>query len=174
MNRFMKSFLIPVIVFFGVGFVGYKGIMYEVSRIQHDPINTGYITIAQRDSELNCLAQNVYAESGVADAEGKIAVAQVTLNRVKSGKFASGVCNVIFQKSQFSWTNDKPKAFFRVNKKVYEESKVAAQKVLMEGYTLPSLKNATYYYADYISKPSWANKMTEVAHIGHHIFYAAN
>jgi hypothetical protein len=33
--------------------------------------------------------------------EGKVAVAQVTLNRVESGKFANTVCGVVYQKNVF-------------------------------------------------------------------------
>jgi spore germination cell wall hydrolase CwlJ-like protein len=43
-----------------------------------------------------------------------------------------------------------------------------AKKVLLEGFRLPSLKNALYYHADYIN-PGWHKP--QVAHIGHHIFY---
>jgi spore germination cell wall hydrolase CwlJ-like protein len=45
---------------------------------------------------------------------------------------------------------------------------IAAKKVLLEDYRLPSLKNALYYHADYVH-PGW--KKEQVAKIGHHIFY---
>ena len=43
-----------------------------------------------------------------------------------------------------------------------------AKKVLLEGFRLPSMKNALYYHADYVNI-QW-NK-PEIARIGHHIFY---
>jgi hypothetical protein len=45
---------------------------------------------------------------------------------------------------------------------------IAAQKVLLEDYRLPSLQEALYYHADYIN-PNWGKQ--KVAKIGHHIFY---
>jgi spore germination cell wall hydrolase CwlJ-like protein len=44
-----------------------------------------------------------------------------------------------------------------------------AKKVLLEGFRLPSLKDALYFHADYVN-PGWPN-MTRVAQIGNHIFY---
>ena len=43
--------------------------------------------------EFECMARNVYHEAGVENNAGKIAVAQVTLNRVKSKKWGKGVCD---------------------------------------------------------------------------------
>ena len=98
------------------------------------------------------------------------------MNRVNSGKFPGDVCRTIFQKSvvydkvicQFSWACDREVKFNAVNKANYEQSVIAAQKVLMENYRLPSLDKALYYHGDYID-PHWGKK--PVAHIGHHIFY---
>jgi spore germination cell wall hydrolase CwlJ-like protein len=135
------------------------------------------ITAAVRERQLGCLAKNIYHEAGSEPFEGKIAVAQVTMNRTESGKFPGDVCQTIYQKNvvyekvicQFSWVCDRS----IVDKKVagttnYQESMIAAQKVLLEDYRLPGLKDALYYHADYID-PKWGK--TKVAKIGHHIFY---
>jgi spore germination cell wall hydrolase CwlJ-like protein len=44
----------------------------------------------------------------------------------------------------------------------------AAKKVLLEGFRLPSLKDALYYHADYVN-PGW--KRARITQIGRHIFY---
>ena len=49
-------------------------------------------------NEVQCLAENIYFEAASESFEGKLAVAQVTLNRVNSGKFAKTVCGVVKQK----------------------------------------------------------------------------
>jgi spore germination cell wall hydrolase CwlJ-like protein len=98
------------------------------------------------------------------------------MNRVASGKFPDDVCQTIYQKNvfyervicQFSWTCDRSLKFKPVNPDNYDQSMIAAQKVLLENYRLPSLSNALFYHADYIN-PKW-NK-TQVAKIGRHIFY---
>jgi spore germination cell wall hydrolase CwlJ-like protein len=43
-----------------------------------------------------------------------------------------------------------------------------AKKVLLEGFRLPSVKNALYFHGDYIN-PKW--NMEQVAKVGRHIFY---
>lgn len=137
---------------------------------------TSQVTAEMRERQLGCLAKNIYHEAGSEPFEGKVAVAQVTLNRTNSGKFPGDVCKTIYQKNifyekvvcQFSWTCDRDVAFRPTNRANYNESMIAAQKVLLEDYRLPSLKNALFYHADYIN-PNWGKK--PIAHIGRHIFY---
>ena len=61
------------------------------------------ITSSARDIEkqLQCMARNIYWEAASEPFEGKVAVAQVTINRVKSGNFADSVCGVVHQKTKF-------------------------------------------------------------------------
>jgi spore germination cell wall hydrolase CwlJ-like protein len=138
--------------------------------------DTAEVTVAVRERQLDCLARNIYYESGGEPFEGKVAVAQVTLNRVKSSQFPDDICRVIYQKSpimdkvvcQFSWTCSGVTKVKPANGREYEESMAVAKKVLLEGFRLPSLEQALYFHGDYIN-PGW--KRTKVAHIGRHIFY---
>jgi hypothetical protein len=137
---------------------------------------TAQVTLEIRERQLACLSKNIYHEAGSEPFEGKVAVAQVTINRANSGEFSGDICKVIYQKNivytkvlcQFSWVCDREISFKPVNKANYAESEAVAKKVLLEGFTLPSLKNALYFHGDYIN-PGWGKK--PVAHIGHHIFY---
>lgn len=141
-----------------------------------EPVETAQITAEIRERQLGCLAKNIYHEAGGEPFEGKVAVAQVTLNRAANSQFPEDVCKVIYQKNifyervvcQFSWTCDRKTAFKPVNPVSYNESMIAAQKVLLEDFRLPGLKDALYYHADYIN-PRW--KKVQVAKIGRHIFY---
>lgn len=134
------------------------------------------ITADLRERQLACLARNIYYEAGSEPFEGKVAVAQVTLNRVESGKFPPDVCQTIYQKNifyekvvcQFSWYCDRAAMSRPVHKGNFDESMIAAKKVLLEGFRLPSLENALFYHADYVN-PGW--KKQQVAKIGRHIFY---
>ncbi len=49
------------------------------------------------DREQRCLAEAVYFEARSEPEEGQAAVAQVVLNRVKSGLYPSNVCGVVYQ-----------------------------------------------------------------------------
>ena len=53
-----------------------------------------------------CLAQNIYFEAGIESVAGKAAVARVTINRKASKKFPKTICDVVWQRKQFSWTHD--------------------------------------------------------------------
>jgi spore germination cell wall hydrolase CwlJ-like protein len=69
-------------------------------------IETQNIHLAN-NRELKCLADNIYYEAGNQSTQGKLAVAAVTINRVKSPKFPKSVCAVVYQRTkrvcQFSW-----------------------------------------------------------------------
>ena len=134
------------------------------------------ITAKVRERQLACLAKNIYYEAGNEPFEGKVAVAQVTLNRVESGLFPDDVCQVIYQKNvfyekvvcQFSWYCDRAAVMRPIHKGNYDESMEAAKKVLLEGFRLPSIKTALFYHAEYVN-PGWRKE--RVAKIGRHIFY---
>jgi spore germination cell wall hydrolase CwlJ-like protein len=135
------------------------------------------ITAAVRERQLACLAKNIYYEAGSEPFEGKVAVAQVTINRTESGQFPADICQTIYQKNvvyekvicQFSWYCENPGANMKsMNGPVYTESMEVAKKVLLEGFRLPELKHALYFHGDYIA-PAWNRQ--KLIKIGHHIFY---
>jgi spore germination cell wall hydrolase CwlJ-like protein len=140
--------------------------------------NTKLVTSDDRERQLRCLTQNIYWEAASEPFEGKVAVAQVTLNRAASSAFPSDVCAVVYQKNviyskvvcQFSWYCDGTHRVKPVYQPLYRESAEVAKKVLLEGFRLPSLKNAMYYHADYV-QPGWGKK--PIAKIGHHVFYGS-
>ena len=140
------------------------------------PAQENSITMEVRERQLACLARNIYYEAGNEPFEGKVAVAQVTLNRADSGQFPADICRVVYQKNifyekticQFSWYCDRAATVRPLSKEVYDESMVVAKKVLLEGFRLPSLTEAMYYHADYVN-PGWRKE--KIAKIGRHIFY---
>jgi hypothetical protein len=58
------------------------------------------------EDDLFCMVHNVYHESRGESVLGQAAVAYVTLNRVRSPAYPDSVCDVVWQKGQFSWTED--------------------------------------------------------------------
>lgn len=122
--------------------------------------------------EMHCLAENIYYEAGSESFEGKLAVAQVTINRVNSGQFANSICAVVHQKTgetyQFSWVG---MAKYAKDRYRWEESQIVAKKAMTEpvAHALLSKQNALYYHANYVD-PKW--KLKRVTKIGNHIFYS--
>lgn len=122
-------------------------------------------------ADYDCLAKNIYHEAGVESTLGKFAVAQVTLNRLREGRYGKSICKVVYAKAQFSWTlyakkrNEAPKG------QLWEQSKAVATAVLDKGMRVPSLKQATYYHTDYIKPPLWSRTVVKIQQVGQHIFY---
>lgn len=122
------------------------------------------------EREKVCLARNIFYEAGVEDEAGKIAVAQVTLNRLKSGRWGDDLCKVVHARKQFSWTLEKKKLYGKPDGKLWTQSLEAKQKFL-EGRKINGLDDSLFYHTDYIKAPVWTRKMKSVAKIGQHIFY---
>jgi spore germination cell wall hydrolase CwlJ-like protein len=122
------------------------------------------------------LAKNIYHEARSEPFEGKVAVAQVTMNRAANAGFPNDICRVVYQKNvvyekvicQFSWYCETATKTKPIHQSAYKESYEVAKKVLLEGFRLAGLTDALYYHATYVS-PGW--KRQQIAQIGNHIFY---
>src|SRR3546814_9660514 len=57
----------------------------------------------EADPQLNCLAGAIYFESKGEPLSGQLAVANVIMNRVESGRFPSTIFGVVTQRDQFSF-----------------------------------------------------------------------
>lgn len=120
--------------------------------------------------ELECMALNVYHEARSERIEGQIAVAHVTMNRVKHEYFPDTICDVVYQNKQFSWTwtvpDHRPK-----EKAAWKQAQVIARDVMI-GNTVDPSEGATFYHANYVN-PFWAKdvsmKVSKI--IGLHVFY---
>lgn len=175
MIRIIKTlvFLLAIAL---VTLAGYTAVNYKLETLKHTRMNVSPVTAEMRQKQLDCLARNIYHEAGGEPFEGKVAVAQVTINRTESGSFPSDICQVVYQKNvvyekvlcQFSWYCDSASLKKPMNGPVYTESMEVAKKVLLEGFRLPSITNALYFHGDYIN-PGW--KRERVAKVGRHIFY---
>jgi hypothetical protein len=105
-----------------------------------------------RIQDLACLAFNVYFEARGEPVAGQYAVAEVTMNRVASGRY---------------WTelDERPSREDETFRRAWEVAEA-----VYHGRHTPTLKGATHYHAVYI-KPSWARGNKPVARIGKHVFY---
>lgn len=132
--------------------------------------------MAEKAIQLECLAKNIYWEAAGESFEGKVAVAQVTLNRLESGRYGETLCQVVFQRTtlyknvicQFSWTCTAKSRIPPRNQRLFKESEEVARKVYIENYRLPHLTKAMYFHNTTV-RPGW-NKI-KIAQIGQHVFY---
>lgn len=175
MIRIIK-FLVYSLALLVVASVSYETVTHKLAVLKEAHAQVSPVTAQQRQKQLDCLARNIYHEAGYEPFEGKVAVAQVTINRAESKDFPSDICQVVYQKNvvyekvlcQFSWYCDSASIKKPMNGPVYTESMEVAKKVLLEGFRLPSVKDALYFHGDYIN-PGW--KRERVAKVGRHIFY---
>ncbi|RDJ20508.1 cell wall hydrolase [Bosea caraganae] len=138
-------------------------------------IYTGLIVPDNMAKEQRCLAEAVYFEARSESDEGRAAVAQVVLNRVKSGLYPDSVCGTVYQNRnrylacQFTFacegktlriTEPEPwRAAVRIAREVYEGTTYLAE-----------VGASTHYHADYV-RPYWAKKLKKMDVIGRHVFY---
>jgi spore germination cell wall hydrolase CwlJ-like protein len=123
--------------------------------------------------EVECLARNIYFEAGGEPRAGKIAVAEVTMNRVKSKQYPRTVCGVVHQRTkgtcQFSWVCEGKKKVYR-NSSAWRDSIKIAENILISKHHYGIIGSAKYFHADYVD-PAWAEQKQLIRKIGNHIFY---
>lgn len=117
--------------------------------------------------DLYWLARIIQAEAGGEEMNGKIAVGNVVLNRVRSDEFPSTVYGVIFDRTygvQFS-----PTVNGSIHQEPSEESVIAAR-ICLEGYTLSD--KILYFFNPALAYSFWISEHRSFAfRIGNHVFY---
>jgi hypothetical protein len=126
-----------------------------------------------RRRALLCMTQAIYYEAGFEPLEGRRAVAQVVINRMRHPAFPKSVCGVVYQGArdpvcQFSFVCDGSLYRQPVLGAWKEAERIAA--AALDGYVDKSVGAATHYHADYVA-PYWAPRLAKIAQIGAHIFY---
>jgi hypothetical protein len=120
------------------------------------------------DGEQECLASAIYFEAKGEPLEGQLAVAEVVLNRTRSGRFPTTICGVVKQRHQFS--------FIRAGRfpPIARDSAAWRKAIAIAHVALGELAesragSAMFFHAKYVS-PSWRG-LKRVATVGNHIFY---
>jgi spore germination cell wall hydrolase CwlJ-like protein len=128
-----------------------------------------------RAKEEKCLAEVIYFEARGEAVRGQIAVAQVVMNRVFSGKYPNTVCGVVYQNKhrhmacQFTFACDNYADVIR-EPDMWERAKKISKAMLDGQIWLPEVGKSTHYHAYYVH-PSWVHEMTKLWKFGVHTFY---
>ncbi len=137
-------------------------------------VGAGGGLLSTSSSALNCLTAAIYYEAASESDQGKRAVAQVVLNRVRHPAYPKSVCGVVYQGSerrtgcQFSFTCDGSLAR-QPSRAVWDRCRVLALMAL-NGLVEPSVGYATHYHTVWVV-PYWAKSLNKIGVIGAHIFY---
>lgn len=144
-------------------------------------VNTAYATedmlqVEQNTVEISdmqarehgCLTEAIYREAGSEPHRGRLAVAEVILNRTRSGLFPKTVCGVTHQRGQFTFPKGLGPRRGAGEARLWGEAKAIALQAL-SGATA-KLSSSTYYFRP--SRRAVAGSRL-VAVIGRHAFYAS-
>jgi N-acetylmuramoyl-L-alanine amidase len=112
--------------------------------------------------EADLLSRLVRAEAQGESYSGKLAVAQVVMNRTVSGQFPSSVEGVIYQSGQFS-----PVSNGSINRAADSDSIRAANAAIAQG---GDPNGALFFYNPKTATQSWNSTRPVVNQIGNHVF----
>jgi N-acetylmuramoyl-L-alanine amidase len=119
------------------------------------------------DPELECMAKVVLHEAGGESRQGQLAVAQLMMNRVESGRFADTVCGVANQPGQFfrtaTYNPDRSGAQWK--------SAVAVSRAARRGATAEVVPGALFFRASYSAATRFFRGRQQIASLGGHVFY---
>lgn len=139
------------------------------------PDYASLVTSARGAAEEQCLAEAVYFEARSEPTPGQAAVAQVVLNRAKSGLYPSTICGVVYQNRhrykacQFSFACEG-RSLRVTEQSAWQRAQRVASEVLRGKLYLSEVGGSTHYHADYV-RPYWAKRLKKMDVIGRHIFY---
>ena len=119
-------------------------------------------------AELECLAGAIYFESKGEPIEGQLAVAEVVLNRTKSGKFPTTICGVVKQRHQFSFVRGGRFPPIARASAAWRKA-VAIAHIALDDLADSRAQSAMFFHATYV-RPGWRG-LKRVAQVGRHIFY---
>jgi len=126
------------------------------------------VDLAAADAKsVECMAKVVLHEAGNQSREGKVAVAQTLVNRLKAGRFGDTICAVANQKGQFFHI-----AGFHPRRDTdgWQEAVEISHSVLA-GQAQAVAPGAMFFRASYAPTNAFFRTRERVATVGAHIFY---
>ena len=186
-KNLLKVFVFGAVVFL---MIGELKILMDLDKVKEAVVETNEIVKEIRlnntpyslNNDYHCLASNIYWEARNQPLLGKLAVAQVTQNRVENKRFPNTICNVVKQTKfypsgridlhscQFSWYCDgKSDEPLLHEIEHYEEAFYLAVDFIEER-PIDVTEGSTHYHSIKVN-PNWADHLEKVVQIEEHIFY---
>ena len=138
----------------------------EIKKFVNDEVTSNELCSSV---QCKCLAYNIYHEARGESEIGQIAVAKVTLNRVKDKRYDSNVCDVVRDSKQFSWTMLSPQRKWNIEDKTAWVSANSIAHRMISNQLDYDIK-AVHYHTGTV-KPKWSRSMIVERVVGNHIFF---
>lgn len=119
--------------------------------------------------DLQCMTDNIYFESRGEPLLGQTLVGLSVLNRVDDSRWPNSVCEVIYQRKQYSWTLERKKPI--KDRETYLLINNLAYALLAAKDEQYSFNVTNYLRCDWRDKVDWWKEMTFIGQIGAHCFY---
>lgn len=116
--------------------------------------------------EVSCLAETLYVEARGESLEGKIAVANVIINRVDHPDFPDSICTVVHSKGEFA-----PPSKIKAEKQTWKQIYTLSEFIVRYHRVIVDPTNGALFFHTRDSRPYWAKKSNILAKIDNHIFY---
>ena len=120
-------------------------------------------------ADLKCLAPAVYFEARGEPIEGQLAVAEVVINRARSGLYPDNYCDVVTQPAQFSFVRHGQIPAADETSAAWQRAEAIAE-IAQQNLWQTKAADALYFHATYVN-PSWSRQKVQLAQIDTHIFY---
>jgi hypothetical protein len=147
-------------------YVDYEAESYKYS----EPQDVYFADQVFSDEDRVCMAKNIYFEARNESLKGQMAIALVTLQRVRDPRYPNTVCGVVYDNKQFSWYWDGLPDRIR-NVTSYDDIALLASAMLDTDTAIHDFTyGSTHYHADYVD-PYWNEFMVYKATIDTHLFY---
>jgi spore germination cell wall hydrolase CwlJ-like protein len=118
---------------------------------------------------LTCIAQAVYFEARGEELTGQLAVAQVIINRARSGQFPRDYCGVVAQPGQFSFVHGGRIPAAPAASSAWARARAIAR-IAEQGLWDSGVGDSLYFHNTSV-RPSWSRRKASVARIDSHLFY---
>ena len=121
--------------------------------------------------EKTALALNMYHEARGEGVDGMAMVGEVTLNRVAHPRFPNTVCEVVYQRNQFSWTHSI-KDHTPKEEIAWTQALELSEQILNNEYEMFNTGATHYLNPSLVTRlPKWAKQLELIGRVGNHLFY---
>lgn len=123
------------------------------------------------EKQVEVLALNMYHEARGEGVDAMQMVGEVTLNRVEHSSYPDNICDVVYQRNQFSWTHTV-RDHTPHEIEVWQVANELAENLVLGEIDLFDTSATHFLNPDKVRvMPRWTRVYNRVGKVGNHVFY---